>query len=178
MKFKKILFVGAMDREISSLQSYFSCKESKKIYNIYPLFTAENKGIHIAVLQTHVGDTNAALAISEAIRIFNPDYVFKIGCVGGNSEGIHSGDIIVSVGFFHSGSWITRSKIDNTPTSDASLWQSVFGEKPYQVNSSNLGGHPYIFSPDKKLTQKYIDFLKNNNMKFVESYIWLEQTYL
>ena len=100
MKSKKILFVGAMDREIFSLQAYFSCKENKKIHGIYPLFIAKNKDIHIGVLQTHVGDTNAALATPEAIKIFNPDYIFKIGCVGGNSEGVHSGDIIIPVGFF------------------------------------------------------------------------------
>lgn len=167
----KILFVGAMDREISSLLKYYSCTPNKNIYDIYPLFTSTTKKIDIAVLQTHVGDTNGAIATSEAIRIFNPDYVFKIGCVGGNSEGVHSGDIIVPIGFFHSGSWITRSKIDNTPTANAALWQSIFGEKPYQVNSENLGGHPYIFLPDKNLIEEYATYLTENSIPFVASYI-------
>lgn len=167
----KILFVGAMDREVTLLQEYFSCTVKEKIHDIYPLATSTASDFEVGVLQTHVGDTNAAIATSEAIKIFNPDYVFKIGCVGGNSEGIHSEDIVVPVGFFHSGSWITRSKVDNSPTSDATLWQSVFGEKPYQVNSENLGGHPYIFSPDSSLSKRYKAFLTKEDMHFVESYI-------
>ncbi len=105
---KKILFVGAMDREINSLLKYFDCKKKEKIFGTYQLSTTKSKNAEIGVLQTHVGDTNASLATIEALRLFNPDFVFKIGCVGGNSEGIHSGDVIVPTGFFHSGSWITR----------------------------------------------------------------------
>ena len=163
------MFVGAMDREISGLIKYYSCKQTQTLLNNYPLFESTDKKIKL--IQTHVGDTNAALAVVSAIHETNPDFVLKIGCVGGNSAGVHSGDLIVPAGFFHSGSWITRSRKDNKPTGKASMWQSVFGDKPYQVNSQNLGEKPYIFYPDTQLNKKYQNYLNQNKIDFVTAYI-------
>lgn len=168
----KILFVGAMDREIRNLLSYFQCVKYEKIQKIYPYWLAKKDvPFELAVLQTHVGDTNAGISTTLALQKYHPDFVFKIGCVGANSKGIHTGDVLLPLGFFHTGSWITRSNKDNTPTANASLWQSVFGEKPYQVNSENLGQQPYFLKPDLKLVQQYKKFFTNGRSSLVPCYI-------
>jgi nucleoside phosphorylase len=163
----KILFVAAMEREFSCLQKYYKCKLDKKLFGIYPFYKASNIGI----VQTHIGDTNATIATLEAIRIFKPNYVFKIGCAGGNSPDIHTGDIFVPTSIFHGSTWMTRSKIDYTTTPDASLWQSIFGNNPYQLGFEYLGKSSLNISPDKKIMEKYKKFLKNKNIKYVDSYL-------
>lgn len=168
----KILIVGAMSTELHDLLSYFECRELKKLQNYYPFWSATKPlNYDLAVIQTFVGDTNAAIATTLVLRSFKPDYVFKIGCVGGNSQGLHTGNLLLPLGFFHSGSWITRSSTDNTPTYDSSLWQSVFGEKPYQVNSENLGSHPYYIQPDSKLVKKFSEFFSNEGEPTIPCHI-------
>lgn len=167
-----ILIVGAMDRELRTLLSFYQCSLSTKLQGSYPLWHSTIKRpFEIKVLQTFVGDINASISTALAISSFNPDYVFKMGCVGGSSIGLHTGDTIMPVGFFSTTSWITRSRIDNKPTSDASLWQSVFGDKPYQVTSDNLGGTPYYFKSDVVLGERYKRFFANRNQKLVSAYI-------
>ncbi|OGV96777.1 hypothetical protein A2W24_01800 [Microgenomates group bacterium RBG_16_45_19] len=164
-----ILFVGAMEKELAGLNKYYHCHLSAKLQDQYPLFT--NKTKSVAILHTQVGETNAAIATTLAINAQRPDLVIKIGCVGGNSVGIHTGDIVVPIAYFHSAAWITRARKNNQPTSDASQWQSVFGEKPYQVNSGNLHGRPYIFYPDLKATKKLTAFLNKTRLTHTTAYI-------
>ncbi|MFH1328660.1 MAG: hypothetical protein ABIH76_07470 [Candidatus Bathyarchaeota archaeon] len=171
---KKILFIGAMEKELRDLIGLFGCIEKKKLLNKYPFFLGKwsnNKRFEIGVLLSFVGDTNAAVSSIVTIKEFDPDYVFKVGCVGGTSPGIHKSDIIVPLGFFHSGSWITRSNKDNSPTSDASLWQSVFGKKPYQVNDQNLGYIPYYFQSSKELVVKYESLLQRKKQDYHKAHI-------
>ena len=168
----KILIIGAMDREISDLLSYFKCVNQEIIQGVYPVWIAKKKEpFELVVIRSFVGDTNAAISATLAINKYRPEYVFKIGCVGGNSKGLHTGDILLPLGFFHSGSWITRSRKDNSPTSNASLWQSVFGSKPYQVNNENLGNQPYFIKPDSKLVEKYKHFFTKTKEKLTPCYI-------
>lgn len=171
----KILFVGAMDKEIRDLLKHLNCNEDSLLLGIYPFFIGEwkkdKKHISIGIVNTFVGDLNASVASVAAIQKYNPHYVFKIGCVGGNSAGVHKGEVILPSGYFHSASWITRSNTDNSPTSNASLWQSVFGDLPYQVNRENLGNIPYFFLPDKELLQKYEKLLKTKQVKHSSAYI-------
>lgn len=157
-----------MDREIKDLLSHFQCIEKGKIQGMYPFWTAKKElPFELAVLQTHVGDTHASIATTLALGSYKPDFVFKIGCVGGNSKDVHSGDVLLPLGFFHSGSWITRSNKDNSPTADASQWQSVFGERPYQVNTENLGDVPYFFKPDSSIVEAYKKYFADNNRSLV-----------
>lgn len=168
----KILIIGAMDKEVSPLVEELGAQNGETLLGNYPLYLSKlSENLDIYILKTQVGDTNASVASFAAIEHVNPDFVFKIGCVGGNSADLHKGDIIIPSGFFHSSAWITRSYKDNTPTSDASLWQSVFGDLPYQVNQENLGNQPYFFKPDLGLTNKYQSFLQNKNIKSTTAYI-------
>jgi|SRR3989339_1066114 len=80
------------------------------------------------------------------------------------------GDVIVPLGFFHRTSWITRTK-EGLPTDDSSLWQSVFGGLPYQVNSQNFGGLPYHFPVNDKLISACQNSLKELGINFVTAYV-------
>ncbi len=168
----KIMIVGAMDRELRDLLSFYDCSELDKLQNTYPIWSSSvERPFDLVVLQTYVGDINASISTTLALDLYNPDYVFKIGCVGGSSLGLCTGDLVMPLGFFSTTSWITRSKVDNQPTSDASNWQSVFGNKPYQVNSINLGGKPYFFEPDNSIRSKYSSFFADKNQKLVPAFI-------
>ncbi|MBK8835007.1 MAG: hypothetical protein IPO29_09100 [Anaerolineae bacterium] len=167
----RVLFVGAMETEIAGLLAHYACVPAQPIHGASPFWTAIGDGLEVGVVQTHVGETNAAIATPEAIRRFTPDVVLKIGCVGGQAEGVHQGDIVVPLGFFHSGAWITRAEADNAPTSDAAQWQSVFGERPYQVNRANLGGRPHVLAPDPALTTRYAKHLEAQGLPFARAYV-------
>lgn len=168
----KILIIGAMDSELHALLSFYKCSESVKLQNTYPIwYSTSERPFEMAILQTFVGDTNACISTTLALAAYRPDFVFKIGCVGGNSEGLHTGDIVIPLGFFSTTSWITRSNIDNKPTPDASVWQSVFGNKPHQVNSKNLGDQPYYFTPDTTMGERYKNFFEKKSKKFVSCFI-------
>lgn len=168
----KIMIIGAMDRELKTLLSFYKCLELAKLQGIYPTWRSNvERPFEITILQTHVGDVNASIATTLALTAYKPDYVFKIGCVGGSSSGLCTGDLIMPLGFFSTTSWITRSKVDNQTTSDASTWQSIFGNKPYQVNKKNLGGQPYYFEPDLSLIKQYKTYFRKRKQKLVSSYI-------
>ncbi len=167
----RVLFVGAMESEIAGLRAHYDCVPAEPIHGAYPFWTGAGQGQEVGLLQTHVGETNAAIATPEAIRRFAPDAVLKIGCVGGQAEGIHQGDIVVPLAFFHSGAWITRAEADNAPTSDSVQWQSVFGERPYQVNRANLGGRPHVLAPDPALNARYAQHLEAQGLQFARAYV-------
>ena len=145
----KILIAGAMDTELLPLFKSLGKAKTHKLLNTFPLSKMSYKSLELFILKTYVGDVNASIAGFEAVRETNPDYVIKFGAVGGSYPESKAGDIIVPLGFFHRTSWITRNKMTQQPSNNASKWESVFGELPYQVNSSNLGGIPYYFPVPK-----------------------------
>jgi hypothetical protein len=129
------------------------------------------KGIELFIIKTFVGDVNASIAGFEAIKIINPDYVIKFGAVGGSYPESKAGDVIVPLGFFHRTSWITRNKMTQKPSSNASEWESVFGELPYQVNSDNLGGMPYYFPVSHQQQNVCKKTLLKLGLKSVSAYV-------
>jgi adenosylhomocysteine nucleosidase len=167
----KTLIIGAMYKELSSLISKYKFKLQTRLQKRYPLYSARIGKNQVFILQTHVGSINASIASSLAILNVKPDITCKVGCVGANSQGIHKNDLIIALGFFQNNTWITRSKHTNSPTLDASKWQSLFGTKPYQVSKDNLGNTPYFFKPDEALTRKLIKIVKEFNVKYSKSYI-------
>ncbi len=167
----RVLFVGAMDREIDGLRAHFGCEPADPVHGAYPFWIVRERGLDIGIVQTHVGETSAAIATAEAIRRFSPACVFKLGCVGGHAEGVHTGDLVMPIAFFHSGAWITRRQDDNAPTANAAHWQSVFGDKPYQVNAENLGGRAHVLQPDPALTQRFADFAGARGYAPVRAYV-------
>lgn len=167
----RILFIGAMDRELSGLIAHYTAAPQAALFGAYPFWTARDGAAEIGIAQTHVGEANAAIAASEAIRRFQPDCVFKLGCVGGHAAGVHTGDVVAPVAFFHSGAWITRAPDSGQATADATRWHSVFGPLPYQVNSDNLGGWPHILTPDVRLTEAWLSHVYAHGLSGVRAYI-------
>jgi nucleoside phosphorylase len=143
----RVLFVAAMDRECAGLRRYLGAVARTELPGGFTCWMTDT----LAVIQTHVGEVNAALAASAAIAHFQPDAVVKLGCVGGHTAGLHTGDLVLPTAFFHSGAWLTRDHA-GVPTPDARDWLSLFGELPFQVNAENLGGRPAVFAPDLALT--------------------------
>lgn len=174
---QKILILGAMERELRQVVRYYCNNEVEKRLGIYPVWrSTKSVPFEVIVVQTHVGDTNASIASTLAINTYNPDYVCKLGCVGGFSNEISVGDVVSPMGYFSTSSWITRSNTDNSPTPVASLWQSVFGDKPYQINYENLGEQPYFFDANKA-ARKYEQYLVGKGVKVVPAYIGSSNTW-
>ncbi|OGM77758.1 hypothetical protein A2188_02800 [Candidatus Woesebacteria bacterium RIFOXYA1_FULL_43_9] len=166
----KILFVGAMQTELVPLIKSLGATQNQKLLGFFPFYKATHNSTEIYIVETFVGETNASIATFEAIQEVDPDLVIKFGCVGGSYAESKKGDVIVPLGFFHRTSWITRTK-DGEPTKDSSLWQSVFGELPHQVNSQNLGGLPYFYPANKKLINVSQKILADLNTKAVTCYV-------
>ena len=73
----KIGILVAMEKEMEQLQSFFNSPD-------------------LMIRQSGIGKVNAALTCLQLIQDFNPDIVISTGCAGGNGEGIHVGDVVVS----------------------------------------------------------------------------------
>lgn len=173
LTYPTVLFIGAMDRELHPLLKTVGISKTSKILDTFPLYETSYKSVKMFTVQTYVGDVNASIAGFKAIQEVNPDYVIKFGTVGGSYPESKAGDIIIPLGFFHRGGWITRNNKTHTPTADASTWDSVFGEKDYQIQESrnNLGGIPYYFPVCKNQIVLCKNILRSKNLKFQTAYI-------
>jgi adenosylhomocysteine nucleosidase len=73
----KIGILVAMEKEMEQLQSFFTSPD-------------------IMIRQSGIGKVNAALTCLQLIQDFKPDVIISTGCAGGNGEGVHVGDVVVS----------------------------------------------------------------------------------
>ncbi len=162
-----------METELRPLLKSLKATESKKLINIYPLYKARHQTADIFVVETFVGEANASIAGFEAIREVNPDYVIKFGAVGGSYPESKAREIIIPLGFFHRTGWITKDQKTHIPTADASKWDSIYGEKDYQIQESrhNLGGMSYYFSVPERLQRFCENTLRKHKMKYVTAYV-------
>jgi len=167
----KVLLITAMPSESKEVLTHFNLKPSGKFANFFPYFSVSRNNSELLLLQTYVGSIHAPAATALALQQIKPDIVIKVGCVGANTAGVKTNDIIVPLSFFHSGAWVTSSYLNHAPTSDASVWQSLFGDKPYQNNKENLGGLNYTFSPDKHITNIYKETLNNERIQYIEAHL-------
>jgi nucleoside phosphorylase len=166
----KTLCITAMDRENAGLIARIGATRDADLPGRFPCWIARHGDREIGVVQTHVGEANAAIATTAALARFAPDRVIKLGCVGGHAEDVHTGDVVLPVGFFHSGAWITRDSV-GVVTADATRWQSVFGGLPYQVNRENLGGRPAVIAPNPGLTDSLASALAAAGIAAARAYI-------
>ncbi|MBR1688046.1 MAG: 5'-methylthioadenosine/S-adenosylhomocysteine nucleosidase [Prevotella sp.] len=77
MSYKKIGIIVAMDKELEQLQRLFSDGS-------------------VVVEKCGIGKVNAALGAAQMINRHHPDAIISSGCAGGNGEGVHIHDIVVS----------------------------------------------------------------------------------
>lgn len=160
-----------MPTESLDIIERFEMTQVGLLANFFPYHSTTRNGKEIFLLQTHVGSINAPAAAALALATIKPDYVIKVGCIGGNSAGLKKNDVIVPLSFFHSGAWITRSTKDDTPTSDASVWQRLYGDEPYQNSRSNIGGLDFDFRPDGELNKKYRAVLTKMKIDYKEAHL-------
>lgn len=158
----RILVLGAMDREIVGLRRALAARAEAPLLGTYPRWTTEDASIDIVL--THVGDVDAAIAATAALTMLTPSIVLKVGCVGGHTAGLHTGDVVIPARVFHSGAWIAH-------TADAARWQPVFGDLPFQVNRENLGGRDAILGADHALTAEWARRIAADGMHSVYAHI-------
>ena len=65
----------------------------EKEYNLLKDIAIDNQ---VIIKQCGIGKVNAAMACVEMIREQQPDIVLTLGCAGGNGDGIHVGNVVVS----------------------------------------------------------------------------------
>ena len=158
----RILLLGAMDREIDGVRRALDMHGEPALLDVYPRWSTADGAIDL--VQTHVGDVDAAIAATAAIAQRQPRCVLKLGCVGGHSVGVHAGDVVAPAGIFHSGAWIAR-------TSDATQWPPVFGDLPFQVNRENLGGRDAVLRADAALTAAWTQAVQRSGMRAVHAHV-------
>lgn len=160
-----------MSTESEDIIHRFGLSFPGKLADFYPYYSALHGEKEIFLVQTHVGSINAPAATALALSTIKPDVAIKVGCIGGNAPCLRQNEIIVPLSFFHTGAWITRSMEDDSPTSNASLWQGLYGDEPYQNSKANLGGINYSFLPDQKVTAKYKEILTKEGISFSEAHL-------
>lgn len=159
---RPVLILAAMDREFSGLRAALDARSDDAVSNFYPRWTTADRAI--TIVQTHVGDVDAAIAATAAVTQLRPAMVLKLGCVGGHSPGVHAGDVVVPMRIFHSGAWIARTR-------DAAQWQPIFGDLPHQVNRENLGGRDAVLSVDESLTAAWMHHLRDHGVAFTHAHV-------
>lgn len=74
---RKVGILVAMEKEYNLLKDYFTSDS-------------------VVVMRCGIGKVNAAIGCEEMARKYQPDVIISMGCAGGNSKGIHIGDVIAS----------------------------------------------------------------------------------
>ena len=102
----KILILGALDTEISTLNKLIDAEYNNGVY----FAKANHNEIYIAT--TGVGIINATLSTLKFINRINPDIVINIGTAGSHRIDIKDGDIIIcEKAIYHGGYILNGSSI-------------------------------------------------------------------
>ena len=91
----KIGIIVAMDKELQQLQSLFSAGD-------------------VRVEKCGIGKVNAALGAQRMINEFHPDCIISSGCAGGNGQGVHVQDVVVSTELCYHDVYCGRAIDDTT----------------------------------------------------------------
>ena len=91
----KIAVIVAMDKEFIRIKELLEQVEETAIGG--RSYTSGRLGNNELVLhQCGIGKVNAAIGVTELIRLFNPDLVVSTGCAGGASDMLEVTDVVVS----------------------------------------------------------------------------------
>lgn len=105
---KKVAFWEKIIIILTIMTASFTCAQAQKhagtqkvgilvaMEKEYRLLKDIAKDDQVVIMQCGIGKVNAAMACVEMIREQRPGVVVAIGCAGGNGEGIHIGDVVVS----------------------------------------------------------------------------------
>lgn len=96
----KIAILGAMDEEITLLQSSLkNCQEQQ--VNHLTVYTGILGEVEIALVKCGIGKVAAAVSTTLMIKHFNPDAVINTGSAGGFSTHLDIGDIVIGTEVRH-----------------------------------------------------------------------------
>lgn len=91
----RIAIIVAMDKEFIRIKDLLEQVEETAIGG--RSYTSGRLGNNELVLhQCGIGKVNAAIGVTELIRLFNPDLVVSTGCAGGASDMLEVTDVVVS----------------------------------------------------------------------------------
>ena len=91
----RIAIIVAMDKEFIRIKELLEQVEETSIGG--RSYTSGRLGNNELVLhQCGIGKVNAAIGVTELIRLFNPDLVVSTGCAGGASDMLEVTDVVVS----------------------------------------------------------------------------------
>ena len=95
MTHMRIAIIVAMDKEFIRIKDLLEQVEETAIGG--RSYTSGRLGNNELVLhQCGIGKVNAAIGVTELIRLFNPDLVVSTGCAGGASDMLEVTDVVVS----------------------------------------------------------------------------------
>ena len=95
MTHMRIAIIVAMDKEFIRIKELLEQVEETAIGG--RSYTSGRLGNNELVLhQCGIGKVNAAIGVTELIRLFNPDLVVSTGCAGGASDMLEVTDVVVS----------------------------------------------------------------------------------
>ena len=95
MTHMRIAIIVAMDKEFIRIKELLEQVEETAIGG--RSYTSGRLGDNELVLhQCGIGKVNAAIGVTELIRLFNPDLVVSTGCAGGASDKLEVTDVVVS----------------------------------------------------------------------------------
>ena len=95
MTHMRIAIIVAMDKEFIRIKELLEQVEETTIGG--RCYTSGRLGNNELMLhQCGIGKVNAAIGVTELIRLFNPDLVVSTGCAGGASDMLEVTDVVVS----------------------------------------------------------------------------------
>lgn len=110
-----VVIVAAMEEEAAP---FLTNQPSEKLdFPVGDAWRVEVAGHDVVLIRSGVGLTNAAVAATAAITMFNPLVLVSVGTAGGLAEGIYVGDVVVGLSYAYT-------------NADASAFGYVAGQIP------------------------------------------------
>ncbi|MGX2955914.1 5'-methylthioadenosine/S-adenosylhomocysteine nucleosidase [Ursidibacter arcticus] len=91
----KIAIIGAMAQEVEILLSYMTEPKITEIAGC-KIYEGKINNTNIALLQSGIGKTAAAIGTTLLIQLTKPDVVINTGSAGGLDRNLNVGDIVIS----------------------------------------------------------------------------------
>lgn len=99
----KILVSVAMQQEAKPFLELATIKNEFQVNNVASAWELEFEGKNFVLIQSGIGLTNAAVAVTSMFANYDFEYVFSAGSAGGMGQNIRVGDIICGTKYTYNG---------------------------------------------------------------------------
>ncbi|MDH2998446.1 5'-methylthioadenosine/S-adenosylhomocysteine nucleosidase [Pasteurellaceae bacterium LFhippo2] len=96
----KVGIIGAMAQEVEILLSYMVEPKLTEVAGC-KIYEGKLNNINVALLQSGIGKTAAAVGTTLLLQITNPDFIINTGSAGGIDSKLNVGDIVISTEVCH-----------------------------------------------------------------------------